>query len=190
MQLREKKRALVMPKMGGPIDLSGRQAALSFAATLMVSLAAAGGVNGWLLHRPAFHWPELLWLFYGGYPAASAFGRGAYADGDTLSIARPFRAPVRVPWQSVVAVRSVGWGPYGWQVRAADGPYQTAFTWLPSAFARVILSSAAHADLDPYLRDLARPASPYRMDTRSRLMTIIALVGPWVVVGAAALAFR
>jgi len=174
-----------------PVDLSGRQKALSFAATVMVSVAAAGGFTGWLLHRPALHRSELLFLMaYAWYPAAWTFGHGAYADGDILAIARPFRAPVRVPWRGLVAVRSVGSGPYGWRVSVSDGREHTVFTWNPGEFARVTLSAAPQADLDPCLRDLGRPAAPYRLDARARLLATIALLGPWVVVAAAALLFR
>lgn len=177
--------------MRKPVDLSGRQSALAFAVMLMVSLAAAGGLAGWLLHRPAFQWPELFWVLYGSYPVAGAFCRGAFADADTLRISRPFQAPVRVPWRDVIAVHSDGQGPYGWRVQASDGQRHTVFTWRASTWAQQVLSSAPHADLDPYLRDLARPpVTAYRLDRTSRLLTAIALLGPWVVVGAAALAFR
>ena len=101
------------------VDLSGRPGALTFAAALTVSLAAASGLAGWLTHRPAFRLPDVLWLAYAWYPAVWALGRGAYADGDTLQINRPFSAPVSLPWTSVVAAHSMGVGPYWWRVRAA-----------------------------------------------------------------------
>ena len=96
-----------------------------------------------------------------------------------------------MPWRSLAAVRSRVGGTYGWRVLAKDGRSYRLFTWRPRAFAEAVLSYAPHADLDPYLRDLARPAAPYRLDSRSRLLVIIVLLGPLVIIAtAAALAHR
>ncbi len=90
---------------------------------------------------------------------------------------------------AVSAVRSLGAGPYRWVLRA-DGHEHTVFTSDPRACARVVLASATGAELDPYPRDLASPSGLHRMDGRSRTLAIIALVGPWVIVGAAAAIWR